>query len=96
MRIPYDFYQVDEINSEKEKFRARAVSNGKISVEKLAHWMHQKCSIGAAEAKSFMIMLFDCMMDFLKMAIDDLSRYVADGRIKKYGVGHKVVYLMNV
>ena len=65
MAIPYDFYQLDEINSEKGKFRARAILRGKISSEKLAHWMRQKCGISTAEAKSFMIMLSDCMLDFL-------------------------------
>lgn len=66
MAIPYDFVQTDEINGEKGKFRARAVSRGTISADKLAHWMQQKCGISTAEAKSFMIMLSDCMMDFLK------------------------------
>lgn len=66
MAIPYDFYQVDEINSEKGKLRARAVSRGTIDADKLAKWMQQKCGISTAEAKSFMIMLTDCMMDFLQ------------------------------
>jgi len=66
MAISYDFYQVDEVNGEKGKFRARAVSNGKIDSDKLASWMSQKCGISIAEAKSFMIMLSDCMLDFLQ------------------------------
>lgn len=66
MAIPYDFFQVNEINGEKGKLRARAVSRGTISADKLANWMSQKCGISSAEAKSFMIMLSDCMMDFLQ------------------------------
>lgn len=66
MAILYDFYQVKEINGEKDKFRARAVSRGTISAEQLADWMRQKCGISAAEAKGFMIMLSDCMLDFLQ------------------------------
>lgn len=66
MAISYDFYRVNEINGEKDKFRARAVSRGTISAEKLARWMQQKCGISTAEAKSFMIMLTDCMLDFLQ------------------------------
>ncbi|MDR0750401.1 MAG: hypothetical protein LBF62_12655 [Tannerellaceae bacterium] len=66
MAISYDFYQVDEINGEKGKIRARAVSKGTIDSDKLAKWMEQKCGISTAEAKSFMIMLTDCMMDFLQ------------------------------
>lgn len=66
MAISYDFYRVADINGEKGKFRARAVSNGTISAEKLANWMHHKCGISTAEAKGFMIMLSDCMLDFLR------------------------------
>lgn len=66
MAISYDFYRVDEVSGEKDKFRARAVSRGTIDAEKLAKWMQQKCGISTAEAKSFMIMLTDCVLDFLQ------------------------------
>ena len=66
MTILYDFYEVAEINGEKGKFRARAASRGTINADKLADWMRQKCGISTAEAKAFMIMLSDCMLDFLQ------------------------------
>lgn len=66
MAIGYDFFKVDEIQGKKGQFRARAVSSGTIDADRLAQWMQQKCGISKAEAKGFMIMLSDCMLDFLK------------------------------
>lgn len=65
MAIKYDFYEVNELNKTQGKLRARAVSSGTISTDKLAKWIQQRSGISAAEAKGFILMLTDCVLDFL-------------------------------
>lgn len=65
MAIKYDFYEVNELNNTKGKYRARAVSTGKITTEKLAQWINQTSGVSAAEAKGFIDILTDAILDFV-------------------------------
>ena len=65
MGLKYDFFEVNELNKTKGKFRARAVSKGKINSAKLASWISQTHGISAAQAKAYIEMLTDSMLDFI-------------------------------
>lgn len=65
MSLKYDFYEVNELNNTKGKYRARAVSQGKISTEKLTKWISQCSGVSAAEAKGFIEILTDSLLDFV-------------------------------
>ncbi len=66
MAIKYDFVEVKELNRTEGKYRARAVSSGKISTEKLAKWIGQTSGVSAAQAKGFIDILTDAVLDFVK------------------------------
>ncbi len=66
MAIKYDFVEVNELNRTKGKYRARAVSSGKITTEKLAKWISQTSGVSKAEAKGFIDILTDAVLDFVK------------------------------
>jgi len=65
MALRYDFFEVNELNKTKGKYRARSVSLGKIDTNKLAHWMSQVSGISTAEAKGFIEVLTDSVLDFI-------------------------------
>lgn len=65
MALKYDFFQVNELNRTQGKYRARAVSRGKIDTEKLAGWISQVSGVSAAEAKGFIEILTDSVLDFI-------------------------------
>lgn len=66
MAIKYDFFEVNELNNTQGKYRARAVSNGKVSTEKLAKWISQCSGVSAAEAKGFIEILTDSIINFVE------------------------------
>ncbi|MCD7899707.1 MAG: HU family DNA-binding protein [Bacteroides sp.] len=65
MPIKYDLFQVNELSKTEGKYRARAVSSGKVTTEKLTEWIRQTSGISRAEAKGFIEVLTDSMLDFL-------------------------------
>lgn len=65
MAIPYDLFEVNELNNTQGKYRARAVYAGKVTTEKLADWISQCSGVSAAEAKGFIEILTDSMLDFI-------------------------------
>lgn len=81
MAIKYDFVEVNELNKTKGKYRARAVSSGKITTDKLAQWIRQTSGVSAAEAKGFIDILTDAMLDFIKdgyeVQVGDLGYFSA-------------------
>jgi predicted histone-like DNA-binding protein len=66
MAIKYDFFEVNELNKTQGKYRARTVSNGKITSKKLANWISQTSGLSVAEAKSFIEILTDSIIDFVE------------------------------
>lgn len=66
MALKYDFYGVNELNNTQGKYRARAVSTGKITTSKLASWISQCSGVNAAEAKGFIEILTDSILDFIE------------------------------
>ncbi len=48
MAIKYDFVEVNELNRTEGKYRARAVSSGKITTERLAKWIGHTSGVSAA------------------------------------------------
>lgn len=81
MAIKYDFFEVNELNNTKGKYRARAVSNGKITTGKLAQWIRQTSGVSEAEAKGFIDILTDAVLDFIKdgyeVQVGDLGYFSA-------------------
>lgn len=65
MALKYDFYEVNELNNTEGKFRARAVSTGKIDTNRLAKWISQCSGVSAAETKGFIEILTDSILDFI-------------------------------
>ena len=70
MALKYDFFEVNELNKTEGKYRARAVSMGKITTAKLASWISQTSGVNAAEAKGFIEILTDTMLDFISDGYD--------------------------
>lgn len=81
MAIKYDFVEVNELNKTKGKYRARAVSSGKITTAKLTQWIRQTSGVSAAEAKGFIDILTDAVLDFLRdgyeVQVGDLGYFSA-------------------
>ncbi len=81
MALNYDFVEVNELNKTKGKYRARAVSSGKITTERLAKWIGQTSGISKAEAKGFMDILTDAVLDFVadgyEVQVGDLGYFAA-------------------
>lgn len=65
MAIKYDLFKLNEIKDTGGKYRARAVSRGKIDTEHLARWMNQTSGISMATAKGCIEILTDCLLDFV-------------------------------
>ncbi len=65
MPLQYDFFEVNELNNTKGKYRARAVYKGKITTEYLTHWMSQTHGVSKAVAKGFIMMFTDSLLDFI-------------------------------
>lgn len=70
MSIKYDFYETNEVNGEEGKLRAKVVSQGTISTERLARYISKTSGISAAQAAGFIMMLTDSIVDFLKDGYD--------------------------
>ena len=66
MALKYDMFEVNELNKTKGKYRARAVSNGKVTTDKLARWITQVSGVSAAEAKGFIEILTDSILDYIE------------------------------
>ncbi len=81
MAIKYDFFAVNELNKTEGKYRARAVSSGKISTEQLAKWIGQTSGVSKAQAKGFLDMLVDAVLDFVgdgyEVQVGDLGYFSA-------------------
>ncbi len=81
MAINYDLFEVNELNKTTGKYRARAVSSGKITTERLAKWISQTSGVSKAEAKGFMDILTDAVLDFVtdgyEVQVGDLGYFSA-------------------
>ncbi len=65
MSLKYDFFAVNELKSTEGKYRARAVSRGKITTEKLLKWISQTSSLSMAQAKGDLEIITDAIMDYI-------------------------------
>lgn len=70
MAINYDFFETNGVNGPKGKFRAKAISNGTVSTDKLVREMHKANSITEADARGFLAMLTDTVAGFLSDGYD--------------------------
>ncbi len=65
MALKYDFFAVNELNNTQGKYRARAVSLGKVSTDKLAKWISQTSALSTAQAKSSIEIITEGIMDYI-------------------------------
>lgn len=65
MALKYDFFEVNELNRTQGKYRARAVSRGRIDTKRLVKWISQVSGLNAAETKGFIEILTDSVLDFI-------------------------------
>ncbi|NDW12532.1 DNA-binding protein [Bacteroides sp. 214] len=67
MAIRYDFYEVNEVgeNEQESKMRARTVSRGTITADKLFKWVAQTNGFSRAETKGVMAAIADGVLYYL-------------------------------